>query len=104
MLLPSFFVLGLVDEFERSVRTEGPESNWSNEFTEFTDSDFEKYLEGHRDKVAEAESTYSVRPRCNGVIDSAVACCAALVARVRFPPSASASRNIQMVFWHKVVG
>ena len=76
MLLPSFFVLGLVDEFERSVRTEGPESNWSNEFTEFTDSDFEKYLEGHRDKVAEAESTYSVRPRCNGVIDSAVACCA----------------------------
>ena len=51
----------MVDEFQKSIRTEGPEATGSNEFAEFTDADFETFLEGQREKVAGAESAYSVR-------------------------------------------
>ncbi len=36
------------------------EQNWATEFSEFTDSDFEKFLEGQKEKVVGADSAYTV--------------------------------------------
>ncbi len=36
------------------------DSSWANEFSEFTDTDFETFIDGQKNNVAGAEKTYTV--------------------------------------------
>ncbi len=47
------------DEFQ-TIRKSDQGSGWANEFSEFTDTDFDTFLEGQKNNVVPAETAYTV--------------------------------------------
>jgi len=41
-------------------KSKNMDASWANEFSEFTDTDFETFIDGQKSNVAGAEKTYTV--------------------------------------------
>jgi hypothetical protein len=58
-----FFTAGSdwADEFQTIRKSDqGSGSGWANEFSEFTDTDFDTFLDGQKNNVVPAETAYTV--------------------------------------------